>query len=801
MAILTLALGIGANTAIFGVVNGILLKALPYPDPDRVVGLWHTAPGVAGLNGNLGMSPSMYFTYREQGQAFQALGVWTVGGAAISGVAEPEQVQALFMTYGVLNALNVAPGLGRWFSESDTQQGVPETVILFHGYWQRRLGGDPNVIGRALNIDNKARTVIGVMPENFRFLNFAQAQIILPQQFDRSKVFLGNFSYQGLARLKPGVSMEQANTDIARLLPVWLNEWPAPPGFSKKLFADAHLGAAVQPLKQEVVGNIGDVLWVLMGTIGIVLLIACANVANLLLVRAEGRQQELTVRAALGANWKTLASEMFLESLILGLAGGVAGLGLAYGALRGLIAAAPENLPRLADIGIDPVVLAFVVGVSLLAAILFGVVPVWRYASPQIASALRAGGRSMSHGKERQRARHVLVVSQVALALVLLVGSGLMIRTFQALRRVDPGFTQPETLQIIRVSLPETLVQENPRVPRIQQAMLNGIAAVPGVKSVSFAGSVPLDGFNAWDVLSFEDKPATEGTVPPVRRYRYVAPGFFSTMGTALITGRDFEWNDIYDTHTVAIVSRNLAVDMWGSPQAALGKRIREGAADPWREIIGVAADVHGEGLDKPASATAYWPVYMKGFYGPEYVSRFVAFVIRSDRAGTENFLSDVRNAVWSVQPDLPIYLVQTMQGIYDTSMARTSFTLVMLAIAGVMAALLGAVGIYGVVAYAVTQRTREIGIRAALGADHRTLKAMFVRQGLVLAAIGVTIGLVASAGLARWMTALLYGVTPLDPVTYAAVPVVLLLTVVVASYWPARRAAKVDPLDCLRAH
>jgi predicted permease len=375
-----------------------------------------------------------------------------------------------------------------------------------------------------------------------------------------------------------------------------------------------------------------------------------------------------------------------------------------------------------------------------------------------------------------------------------------MIRTFQALRHVDPGFTQPQTLQIIRVSLPETLVKENARVSRIQQAMSNSIAAVPGVKSVSFAGSVPLDGFNAWDVLSFEDKPATEGTVPPVRPYRYVAPGFFSTMGAALITGRDFDWNDVYDARTVAIVSRTLAVEMWGSPQAALGKRIREGAADPWREIIGVAADVHGEGLDKPASATAYWPVYMKGFYGPEYVSRFVAFVIRSDRAGTENFLSDVRKAVWSVQPDLPIYLVQTMQGIYDTSMARTSFTLVMLAIAGVMAALLGAVGIYGVVAYAVTQRTREIGIRAALGADQGTLKAMFVRQGLVLAAIGVTIGLFASAGLARWMTALLYGVTPLDPVTYAAVPVVLLLTVVLASYWPARRAAKVDPLDCLRA-
>ena len=381
----------------------------------------------------------MYFTYREENQTFQDFGLWSNGGASVTGVTEPEQLRALFVTYGVLQAVGVQPAVGRWFSQADDTPGSPETVMLTYGYWQRRFGGDKSVVGRTLKVDSKPRTVIGVMPQDFRFMNI-DAELILPQRFDRNKVFLGNFSYQGIARLKPGVTLQQANADLGRMLGIWLKAWPPPPGFDRALCLRMPASAPkIQPLKEEVVGDIGTVLWVLMGTIGLVLLIACANVANLLLVRAEGRQQELAIRAALGAGWGRIAREMLLESLTLGVLGGVLGLGLAYAAVRILVAKGPATLPRLNEIGIDPLVLAFTLGVSLFAGLLFGLIPVVKYAGPHLATALRAGGRCLSQSRERHRARNTLVVVQVALALVLLIGSGLMIRTFQALRNIQPG--------------------------------------------------------------------------------------------------------------------------------------------------------------------------------------------------------------------------------------------------------------------------------------------------------------------------------------------------------------------------
>jgi len=374
IAVLTLALGIGATTAIFSVVNGVLIKPLPYPQSEALVGVWHLAPGVKDFTGDINCSPTMYFTYRQENRTFEHIGLWNGGGATVTGVGDPEQLRAVFVTYGTLQAIGVQPVLGRWFSEADDTPGTPETVILSYGYWQHRFAGNASVMGRTVLVDSRPHAVIGVMPQDFQFQNI-KADLILPERFDRNKIFLGNFSFQGVARLKAGVTLQQASKDVVRMLGIWLKAWPAPPGFDVALFENAHFAPKIRPWKSEVVGDIGTVLWVLMGTIGLVLMIACANVANLLLVRAEGRQQELAIRAALGAGWGRIAREMLVESIALSVLGGALGLGLAFGALKVLVARGPQTLPRLNEIGIDAVVLCFTLVVSVLAGMLFGFIP------------------------------------------------------------------------------------------------------------------------------------------------------------------------------------------------------------------------------------------------------------------------------------------------------------------------------------------------------------------------------------------------------------------------------------------
>ena len=406
----------------------------------------------------------------------------------------------------------------------------------------------------------------------------------------------------------------------------------------------------------------------------------------------------------------------------------------------------------------------------------------------------------MSHGRERHRARNTLVVVQVGLALVLLIGSGLMIRTFAALRDVAPGFTHPEQVQMLHVSIPETHVKEPDRVMRMENEMVDKLAAIPGVISVAFASSAPMEGFNSNDLVYAQDKQYMPGQIPPVRRFRFISPGYLKTIGTALIAGRDFTWTDLYDKRHVALVSANMAREMWGSPTAALGKEIREGMKDPWREIVGVVADVHDNGIQEKPPAMVYWPALMDSFWGNAVqAQRFGGFVIRSNRAATEGLLTQARQAIWSVDASLPVFLVQTLKDVYDSSMMRTSFTLVMLAIAGVMALVLGIIGIYGVIAYAVSQRTREIGIRMALGAQPAGLRQMFVRYGLRLSGIGAVVGLAAAAGITRLMKSLLFGITALDPATYAVVVAVLIAASALASYVPARRSTAVNPVDALR--
>jgi putative ABC transport system permease protein len=798
IAVVTLAIGIGANAAIFSVIEGVLLKPLPYPRPEELVQIDHAAPGVN--ISNAGMAPFLYFTYRDETRTFQDIGMWRPDTLSLTGLAEPEQVPGLDVTDAVLPLLGVRPLLGRMFSQKDDSPGSPETVILTYGYWRSKFGGDVSVIGRRILLDGRAREVIGVMPERFRFLDLKPA-LILPMQMNRNKVFLGNFSFSALARLKPGVTIAQANGDVARMISIALRKFPPFPGFTAKMFEEARLGPSLRPLKESLIGDIRSLLWVLMGTIGAVLLIACANVANLLLVRAEGRQQELAIRAALGAGWGQIARELLLESAALGVSGGVLGLGLAYGALHSLVALAPANLPRLDEIAIDGPVLLFTLAIALVAGVLFGLIPVIKYAGPHLGTALRAGGRTVSGSRERHRARNTLVVVQVALALVLLISSGLMMRTFQALRNVPTGFIKPEELQTLRIFIPESQVRDPVRVVRMEQDIMNKVAAIPGVLSIGLTSLVPMTSQGWHDPIWADDRVYGETQIPPIRTFKFVSPGLLETMGNRLVAGRDFTWTDVYDKRPVAMVSENLARELWGNPGAAIGKRIRERLKAPWREVIGVISDERDEGVNVKAPAIALWPMLMDDFSGdPIFMQRTLAYVIRSSRTGSRGFLNEISQAVWSVNPNLPLASVRTLQEIYDRSLARTSFTVVMLAIAGAMALLLGLAGIYGVISYSVSQRTREIGIRLALGARNKEVTRMFVGHGLGLAGIGIGCGLVAAVALTRVMSSLLFDVSPVDPPTYAAVSLGLVATAVLASYVPALRATSVDPVVALRA-
>jgi predicted permease len=746
------------------------------------------------------MAPSVYFTMADEKRAFQAVCMWAGGSTSVTGRGQPEQTASLFTTHELLSILGVTPQIGRLFAAADDNPKSERTVMLSDGYWRSHFGGNPSVLGQRMLLDGNAHSIVGVLPPSFEFMD-RKIDLVIPLRVDRAKTYLGKFSYMGVGRLKPGISIKQADADLARMLPMVTQRFPPPPGFTVKMFDNARIAPNLRLLKDDLIGDIGNTLWVLMTTVGIVLLIACANVANLLLVRAEGRQQELAIRAALGAGWTRIARELLLESVTLGVVAGVVGLGLSWGALKLLSASDLVHLPRAHNIQIDVCVVLFTFATSIGFSAFFGLIPVLRYARPQIANTLHSGGRSMSHSKDRHRLRNLLVVAQVALALILLVTSGLMIRTFRNLRHVDPGFTNPHEIQTVRIGIPDEQVKEPERVLHMEQAMLDKIAAINGVQSVSITTAVPMGGEESSDPIYAEDKTYREGRIPPLRRYKWIAPGYFATMGQRMVAGRDLTWSETYNSNPVALVSENTAREMWGSPEAAIGKRIRSSLKDDWRQVIGVVADEHLDGVDKNAPTLVYWPLLQKNFESDQLtVRRYVSFVIRTRRAGSLSLQNELRKAIWSINSNLPLARVDTLETLYDRSLARTSFTLILLAIAGVMALLLGIVGIYGVISYSVSQRAREIGIRLALGAPLTTVTRLFLRNGLLLSAIGCVCGLGVALVLTRWMKSLLFSVSPSDPLTYFAMSAALILAAALASYLPARKATQVDPVEALRA-
>lgn len=795
VSLIVLGLGIGATTAIFSIVEGVLLKPLPYPHSEQLVALRHTAPGV-GI-ADLDISTSVYLTYRDEGHVFQNVAISTGGSWAITGLGEPEKAAGRVVSHDFLNTLRVQPEVGRQFTAADENPDGERTVMLTDGYWRSKFGGDRAAIGRHIVLDGTPWTIIGVLPPSFEFMD-QKISLLVPFRFRRADVTALGFCCDGIARLKPGVTLAQANADAARILPLTVEKFPMNPGWSRTTFQDARIAPRLQLLKDSLIGDIGKTLWVLMATMSIVMLIACANVANLLLVRMDERQHELAVRTALGATVGRIVRSLLLESVLLGLCGGAIGLALAWIALRVLSASTLMNLPRMREISIDPAVMAFAFIVSLVAGLLFGLMPAMKYARPRVAAGLRSEGRSLTAGREQQRGRGLLVAAQVSLAMILLVGAGLMIRTFRALRHVDPGFSGAAQLETMQVGIPDT-IQETDQIVRTEEAILRKVEAIPGVSKAAAISALPLNG-DQNDPIYAEDHPEREGTIPPARRFKHVSPGYFAAVGSRLIAGRDFSWDDNYSRIHAGIVSENMARELWGNPAAAIGKRIRLNPKDSWYEVIGVVADLHDDGVDRKAPTMVYWPLLQRNADGHEDVVRGLYYIVRTPRAGSEALLRDLQIAVARVNASLPIADVKTLQSVYEKSLARSSITLMLLAIAGGMALLLGIVGIYGVISYSVSLRTREIGIRMALGGSLEKVTRLFVREGVRMCGVGLVGGFAGALLLSGLMKSLLFGVSSGDPLTYGIAASGLLVAAFVGSYLPARRATKVDPVDALRS-
>ena len=796
-ATLTLALGIGATTAVFTVVNAVLLRPLPYERSEELVDLSHTVQ-LSGVN-QVRQSDALFLLYRRTSRSFSGMGAYTDGAVSLDSDGrrgtEAERATAGYITADVLRVLQVSPLRGRNFLESEDRPRGPSVVLVGERLWRHRYGSDPNIIGRRIAVDGVSREVVGVMREDFRF-PVADAELWVPLALDPAKTEPGSFNYSAVGRLAPNASPAGAAAELTRILPRVVTEFPSV--LSLSMLEQAHVRAIVTPLRDVIVGDIGRVLWVVLGTVGFVLLIACANVANLFLVRAEARQKELAVRAALGAERRELLAPLATEGVVLGLAGGAAGLALAVPGVRLLQSLGNGiDIPRLAEIGVDGRVLAFTLAVTAIAALGFSLLPMLRVGSLRLVTALKDLGRSATVGRDRHRVRMALVVSQVALALLLLAGSGLMARSFARLRAVSSG-VDPANVLTFRIATPDARYKTSADRFRLYESVEAELGALPGVQSAGGTSWLPLTEMgHSNGGIWVEDHPTPKGGVPAVHDEINTTAGYFKTMHIPLLAGRWFATIDPTRPPLEALVSRSFAQRYWKNA-SPIGKRLHAGVTDQWHTIVGVVGDVRIEGLDQEPAQTVYFPtidLQDTVLYAPGAFT----FVVRGG-GDPEALTTAVRGVLRRLAPAVPIFALQPMTAVVTRASARTSFTLLMLGIASGAALLLGAIGIYGVISYMVSLRTREIGVRMALGAAPAEIGRMVSRQGLTMAATGVGIGLIAALLLTRYLRALLFEVSPTDPLTLGSVSLALLVVALAASWLPARRAARVEPAVALRS-
>jgi putative ABC transport system permease protein len=791
VCVVTLAVGIAAATAIFSIVNGVLLTPLPYPESDRLVGLWHTAPKL-GFD-KLSQSPGTYQLYREHSRSFEDIALYRSTQVTLTGDGAPERLPASAITPSLFPVLRVKPSLGRAFVTEDGRPGSARVMLLSDQLWRSRFAADPKALGRQLRINGVPREIVGVMPAGFEFPR-PDTELWLPLEINPAQAKLGEFGPSGLARLRPGTTPAAAQADLERLLADLSSRDAAMAEMVKDGFH-----ARVLPLREDMVGDIGHTLWILLGAVGFILLIACANVSNLLIVRGEGRRRETAIHTALGASPWELIGSVLLESLLLASASGVLGLLLAAAGLRLLVKLQPIGLPRLKEIGIDGRVLLFTAIVAVLSSLLAGLLPALRsLLKEDLALELKTGGTRTTSGHAQRRMRQFLVGLQVGLVLVLLTGSGLMLRSFLRLSHLDPGFATKDVLTF-QLSLPEKDFPNDVAAAGLLDRVVERLSALPGVRSVGVASTLPLSGSAQATGHIIKDLPLQSGAPAPVLWYGYASEGYFKTLGIPLLAGRTLTRADQEHRTGVVVINQAAARHFW--PQGdALGKRLRRGTddsgSDPWYTVVGIVGDVRNRDIVTAPDEMVYYPLLGKS--ANAWAVRQANVVLRTGVA-PESLASGVRSAVWSVAPNVPVSGMRTMEQIFHQSQARMLYAVLMFALATAVAMILGAVGIYSFVSYVVSQRTTEVGVRMALGAHARDIRWLILRESLVIGLAGVLVGLLGAVALTRWLGSLLFEVSPLDPLTFILMPLLLLAVVLLSSALPAERAARVDPVNALQ--
>ncbi|MFI5235103.1 MAG: ABC transporter permease [Gemmatimonadales bacterium] len=790
VVILTLALGIGATSAIFTVVNAVLLKPLPYRAPERLALIWSRWNNFD----KTWLSEAEYLGYQRQDRLFEDVAAWSNNGeVTLTGSGgSAESVNAMQMTTNLLDVLGVAPVVGRAFTLAEDTPNGPPAVMLGYELWQRRYGGDRAIVGRGIEIDGQSATVVGVLPRSFRFpLEFQSrtpAQIIQPLQPERAAPIRGNHGLYGVARLKPGITTLVATGELQALARRWTAEGLYPAAMRFTVFT--------VPLIEEVSGGVRPALLVLTAAVALLLLLTCANVANLVLARADGRNREVAVRAALGAGTGQLLRLALTESLILGLSGGALGLGLAWAGVRLLVLRAPTSIPRLAELAVDWPVLGLTFGLAIATGIVFGLLPVARLSRLDLSDALRDGSRGQSGGLERRRGRTLLVVAEMALAVLLVIGAGLTIKSFRNLQQIDPGFDAHNVLTL-RLSLPAARYGTVESVNGFYTRLGDEVRQMPRVNAAGFARLLPLASEMGDAGMMIEGKPTPSDQPGRSADWQVVTPGYFEAMKMRLVRGRFFNTTDSPDGAPVIAINETLAHEYFPG-EDPLGHRIRMGdPTQPWRTIVGVVGDAHHNSLTTPVKRSWYLPHDQWGnlFGAPRRAMTLVVRTTGDPRA----LLPPITQAVHQLDPDLPLTQIATMSDVLAGATQEQRFTMALMAGFALLALVLAAVGIYGVIAYVVGQRTREIGIRLALGADAGAVRLLVLRQAIAPALTGIGVGLAAALFLTRYLRSLLYGVAPVDAATFAAIPVLLLLVATGSVLIPAIRASRVAPMEALR--